>query len=52
MSDIARAVSDGTYRVDALAIADAVLRRWARYDLLDPESDYEVSTTSDEDSRR
>ncbi len=33
---IRAAIASGDYRVDALAVADAVLERWRRFDVLVP----------------
>ncbi|MGI9528664.1 MAG: flagellar biosynthesis anti-sigma factor FlgM [Acidimicrobiia bacterium] len=37
IASIIDAIGDGTYRVDDLEVADAVLKRWQSFDVLMPE---------------
>jgi hypothetical protein len=38
IASIIDAIGDGTYRVDDLEVADAVLKRWHAFDVLSPDS--------------
>ena len=53
---IRAAVATGDYSVDALAVADAVLERWRRFDVLMPDestaADQSASTDTASDSSR
>lgn len=45
IASIVDAIAEGTYEVDDLDVADSVLERWRRFDVLTPAEPFEAAGT-------